>query len=262
MKAMRTTNALHVSGISVAYGDRPALDHLSFDLQAGNVLGVIGPNGAGKTTLVRAVSGVVPIRAGSIRWKGQDLVKLPADARARLVAVVPQARSLPPAFTGWETVLLGRTPYLNWLVRASIQDEELAHNAMQWTDTIDLAARRIGELSGGEQQRLLLARALAQATPLLLLDEPITHLDLRHQVNFLGMVRELARQRNLTVLMVLHDLNMAIRYSDLLLVLVHGERVAFGGIQDVLDAKQLESAFDMKLHLHKLGGSRQIILPE
>jgi iron complex transport system ATP-binding protein len=258
----KDNHVLKVTDLSVSYGKRLALEAVSFTLSAGNVLGVIGPNGAGKTTLVRALSGVIPMRTGSILWDQTDLEKVPTGARARVVAVVPQARSLPPAFSGWETVLLGRTPHLNWLGRTSGRDEELARAAMQLTDTVDLAERRIGELSGGEQQRLLLARALAQDTPLLLLDEPITHLDLKHQVNFLGMVRDLARERKLTVLMVLHDLNMAARYADLLLVLVKGKQVAFGDLKKVLDAGRLSKAFDLKLKLHKLPGGKQAILPE
>ncbi len=262
MNNRATPNKLVVKDLSVAYGPRLVLEDISFDLPAGKVLGVIGPNGAGKTSLVRALSGVVPIKNGSIRWGSQDLARLTAGARARLVSVVPQARSLPAAFTGWETVLLGRTPHLNWLGRTSARDEALAHTAMQSTDTLDLCERRIGELSGGEQQRLLLARALAQDAPLLLLDEPITHLDLHHQVQFLDMVRELAHTRRLTVLMVLHDLNMAARYADLLLVLVKGRQVAFGNLEQTLDASSLSAAFDLKLKLHKLPGSKQIIIPD
>ena len=154
--------------------------------------------------------------------------------RARYLAVVPQAASLPPAFTAWETVLLGRTPYLNFLGQISDKDEEIARQALQKVDAFDLAERRVGELSGGEQQRVLLARALAQSTPILLLDEPTVHLDLQHQVSLMEIVRSLAHTDNLAVLVALHDLNLAARYADRVALLVAGEVKAAGTPRQVL----------------------------
>jgi len=123
-------------------------------MRGGQVLGLIGPNGAGKTTLIRAMSGVLKVNFGDVLFNGEDMARLSPLERARRMAVVPQARDLPPAFTAWETVMLGRTPYLNWLGQTSNKDEECTRNAMCETDTLDLAERRVGELSGGEQQRL------------------------------------------------------------------------------------------------------------
>jgi iron complex transport system ATP-binding protein len=253
---------LKVENISVSYGARLALNKVSLELPAGCILGLIGPNGAGKTTLLRALCGVLPLRSGAIRVDGSELTRLSAMQRARLMAVVPQANHLPPAFTAWETVLLGRTPYLNWLGQVSSRDEEAARQAMERTHTIDLAERRIGELSGGEQQRLLLARALAQGAPILLMDEPTTHLDLQYQYSLLEQVKKLAHEDHLAVLVALHDLNLVERYADRVVVLVGGELVAAGKPAEVLTAPLLSQVYCLPLSvIQTRPGGPSIILP-
>ena len=253
---------LEVKSLSVSYGLRRVLHELSLELPGGGVLALIGPNGAGKTTLVRALSGLLKPDSGQILVQGQDLARLGAPERARLMAVVPQARQLPPAFTAWETVLLGRTPYLNWLGQVSAQDEAIARQAMERTKTTDLADRPVGELSGGEQQRLLLARALAQASPILLMDEPTTHLDLQYQLSLLEMVRSLARQDGLAVLAALHDLNLVARYADRVALLVEGRLVALGTPAEVLTGEILSRAYNVPLEvLHAGTGGWPTVLP-
>jgi ABC-type cobalamin/Fe3+-siderophores transport system ATPase subunit len=253
---------LDVNSLRVAYGDRQVLNDIRFDVPAGSILGVVGPNGAGKTTLIRALSGVIPLSAGTVRVNGQDLAGLKHSDRARKVAVVPQARSLPPAFTGWQLVLLGRTPHLNWLGHVSLHDEACVHQALQRAQAADLAQRRVGELSGGEQQRLLLARALAQEAPLLLLDEPTTHLDLQYQIGLLDQVRELASSEGITVVVALHDLNLVSRYADQVALLVDGEMRAFGLPADVLQPELLGLAYQIPLQiLHNPSSGRPVILP-
>ena len=236
---------LKIEGLSVSYGLRRVLHAISLDVHAGEVLALIGPNGAGKSTLVRAASGVIPVQGGRVGVNGDDLLALPAMRRARYLAVVPQAASLPPAFTVWETVLLGRTPYLNFLGQVSSKDEEIARLALQKVDALDLAERRVGELSGGEQQRVLLARALAQSTPILLLDEPTVHMDLQYQVHLMEIVRTLARADNLVVLIALHDLNLAARYADRVALLVAGEIKAVGTARQVLTPEIISTAYHL-----------------
>jgi iron complex transport system ATP-binding protein len=254
--------ALEVEGLSAAYGDHTVLHEVGFRLQPGSILALIGPNGAGKSSLIRVLSGVLPLKGGRVRVAGHDLDALSALDRARLMAVVPQARSLPPAFTAWETVLLGRTPHLNWLGQASPRDEAAAREAMQRTRTLELAERRVGELSGGEQQRLLLARALAQAAPILLLDEPTTHLDLKYQAALLDVVRGLARHDHLTVVLALHDLNLVAHYTDQVALLVGGRLRAFGRPGQVLTTGLLSEAFDVPLRVEPSQVSdRSLILP-
>jgi iron complex transport system ATP-binding protein len=180
--------------------------------------------------------------------------------RARWVAVVPQARNLPLAFTGWETVALGRTPHLNWLGQLSAQDEAHIRQVMERTDTLDLADRPVGEMSGGEQQRLLIARALAQAAPILLLDEPTAHLDLQYQYGLLDLVHDLAHQDGLAVLLALHDLNLVARYADRVALLVGGKLQAYGTPAEVLNAPLLSQAYHIPLEIVSPGESAPLLV--
>ena len=233
---------IEIKNLNVNYGIRPILKNVSLHVKRGEIMALLGPNGSGKSTLIRALSGVVPA-TGSLCLGGRALSGLSPAERARLIAVVPQTVMLPPAFTVLETVLLGRTPYLNFLGQISAKDQEIARDALVKVDALPLAERRVGELSGGEQQRVLLARALAQSTPVLLLDEPTTHLDLQHQIGLLELIQRLARQENLTVLIALHDLNLAARYADSVALIVAGEIKAQGTPKEVLQAEMLSSVY-------------------
>ncbi|OGO35171.1 MAG: hypothetical protein A2W35_13590 [Chloroflexi bacterium RBG_16_57_11] len=254
---------LEIETLRVTYGRRLALDGVSLTVRPGEIVGLIGPNGAGKSTLIRAVSGVQPIQSGRVRVFGQDLSILPVRERARLLAVVPQARNLPPAFTVYESALIGRTPYLGWLGQAGTADHESARQALERTQLQELSSRRVGELSGGEQQRVLLARALTQETPVLLLDEPTTHLDLQHQSRLLNLVRSLASEHQLCVLMALHDLNLAGLYADQVALLVEGRLLACGSPDVVLTEKTLGEVYHIPVHVmtHPDYGS-PLILPD
>src|SRR5512132_663314 len=224
---------LKIQTLSVSYGSRRILHDVSLEVQSGEVLALIGPNGAGKSTLIRAVSGVIPY-TGHIRTNGDDLASLATLQRARYIATVPQAVSLPPAYSVWETVLFGRTPYLGFLGQPSQKDEEIARQALARVSALPLAARRVGDLSGGERQRVFLARALCQSPPILLLDEPTAHLDLQYQVSLLELVTELAHKDKLAVLVALHDLNLAAHYADRIALMVAGSIKAIGNAQEVL----------------------------
>jgi len=239
---------LRIENLSAAYHGHPVLHGVSLEVKNGEVLALIGPNGAGKSTLIRAVSGVIPY-TGQVRTNGDDFAALTPMQRARYIAVVPQAISLPPAFTVWETVLMGRTPYLGFLGHASEQDEELARRSLERVHALELIDRRVGELSGGESQRVLLARALTQSTPILLLDEPTAHLDLQYQVSLLELVRDLARKDNLAVLVALHDLNLAARYADRIALLVGGVEKAVGAPGQVLRPELIEAAYCLPVHV-------------
>ena len=233
---------LRIQNLSVSYGSRHILNDVSFDVQSGEVLALIGPNGAGKSTLIRAVSGVIPY-AGHVRTNGDDFASLSALHRAQRVATVPQAVTLPPAYTVWETVLFGRTPYLGFLGQPSKRDEDIARQALDRVSALPFANRLVSELSGGEQQRILLARALCQSTPILLLDEPTAHLDLQYQVSLLELVNELAHKDNLAVLIALHDLNLAAHYADRIALMVAGNIKAMGKAKDVLQPELIEQAY-------------------
>jgi ABC-type cobalamin/Fe3+-siderophores transport system ATPase subunit len=242
---------LKIQNLSVDYGPRRILHDVSFDVQSGEVLALIGPNGAGKSTLIRAVSGVIPIAHGQVRTNGDDFASLSTLQRARYVATVPQAVSLPPAYTVWETVLFGRTPYLGFLGQPSKMDEEIARQALARVSALPFADRRVGELSGGEQQRILLARALCQSTPILLLDEPTAHLDLQYQVSLLEVVHELAHKDRLAVLIALHDLNLAAHYADRIALMVAGQIKAEGQPEQVLRRELIEEAYCLPVQVVK-----------
>jgi iron complex transport system ATP-binding protein len=233
---------LKIQNLSVSYGSRQILHDISFDVQSGEVLALIGPNGAGKSTLIRAVSGVIPY-AGNVRTNGDNFALLTPIQRAKYIATVPQAVSLPPAYTVWETVLLGRTPYLGFLGQPSKTDEDVARQSLVRVSALSFAERRVGELSGGEQQRVLLARALCQSTPILLLDEPTAHLDLQYQVGLLELVTELAHKDHLAVLVALHDLNLAAHYADRIALMVTGNIKAMGKPKEVLQPELIQEAY-------------------
>lgn len=243
---------LRVDRIEVAYDGKTILHGVSFQLQAGELLAVIGPNGSGKSTLIRAISGVLPLKSGRILVDDREVGSIHDQERARLIAVVPQARNLPAAFTAREVVALGRTPYLNWLGQLSETDRQHIDNVMHQTDTLELSDRLVNELSGGEQQRLLLARALVQESPLLLLDEPTTHLDLQFQYGIMQQVRQLAHPVSpglpaRAVLVALHDINLALEYADKVALLVKGEIVEFGTPADVLQPEILSRVYHVNL---------------
>jgi iron complex transport system ATP-binding protein len=241
---------LKIQNLSVSYGPRRILHDISLEVQSGEVLALIGPNGAGKSTLIRAVSGVIPY-SGHIRTNGDDVATLSTLHRAQYIATVPQAVSMPPAFTVWETVLFGRTPYLGFLGQISKKDEDIARQSLERVSALPLADRRVGELSGGEQQRILLARALCQSTPILLLDEPTAHLDLQYQVGLLELVSELAHKDHLAVLVALHDLNLAAHYADRIALMVGGNIKALGKARDVLQPEMIQEAYCLPVQVVK-----------
>ncbi len=257
---------LEIHSLSAAYGERLVLEDVSLNVKDGEILVVIGPNGAGKSTLIRAVSGVLPCRKGSICLDGKDLSRLNPMQRARYLAVVPQARNLPAAFTVYQSVLMGRTPYLGWLGQAGSLDHAYVRMALENTQTLCMADRRVGELSGGEQQLVLLARALAQETPVMLLDEPTTHLDLEHQTGLLKLIRELAygdRAHCLSVLMVLHDLNLASLFADRVALLVTGRLEALGTPEEVLTERNLASVYHIPVQvISHPTHNRPLVLPD
>lgn len=254
---------LEIDSIQVSYASQVVLKDVSLSLKAGQILALIGPNGAGKTTLLRAISGLQPLRSGNIRVAGQDITAMKSEQRARLLAVVPQARNLSPDFTVYETVLFGRTPHINWSGKTNPQDLTAAQRALDLTQLAQFAHRAVGDLSGGEQQRVLVARALAQQAPLVLLDEPTTHLDLQHQSSLLNLLRRLVLEQDLAVLMVLHDINLASLYADQVALLVAGKVCAVGKPADVVTAENLHRAYRIPIEVieHPVYGT-PLVLPD
>ena len=205
--------------VTFSFNGPPVLHQVDLCLEAGNLIGVIGPNGAGKSTLVRLLSRLLTPSSGEIWVNGRKLARWRLADLARVLAVVPQSPELPPTFTAWEIVLMGRTPYLGWMGQEGERDRAIAHQAMKETGTYHLADRPIGQLSGGEQQRVVIARALTQEPQVLLLDEPTAHLDINHQVETLLLITRLVKERRIAALAIFHDLNLAAQYCDELVLL-------------------------------------------
>jgi iron complex transport system ATP-binding protein len=248
--------------LDVAYGAKQILFDINLAVHPGEVAALIGPNGAGKSTLIRAVSGLIRIQTGIITINGFDVLKMHPQERARLLSVIPQARNLPQAFTVREVVRMGRTPFISWLGNLTKEDEGLVQSAMERTSIIDLADRPIGELSGGEQQRVLIARAIAQQPKVMLLDEPTTHLDISYQISLMELVSGLATEDHIAILMAMHDLNLVSRYADKVFLLVHGKLRASGGPEDVLEGGILSDAYQVPMAVFKLGLDKVYIYPE
>jgi iron complex transport system ATP-binding protein len=253
---------LDIRNLTCGYFHTPILREIDLRVRPGEIVAVVGPNGVGKSTLIRAASGSLKPMEGQVLIGEQDLAGMPAARRARRVSVVSQALNLPEAFMVLDVVLMGRTPYLNWFERENRVDHKIAIEALARTETEALATRRMGELSGGEQQRVLIARALAQAAPVMLFDEPTAHLDLRHQERLLQLIRSLCKDKQLAVLVTLHDLNLVARLADRVALLSDGGIHSQGKPDQVLRPDVLEDVYGIQIHViaHPLNGN-PLILP-
>lgn len=246
---------LSIRNLHAHFGNQTVLRDITFTLKRGEILGLIGPNGSGKTSLLRCISGVHPSWQGEITFANSAVEEMSIRERAKQFAVVPQNAQMPGAFTVWESVALGRTPHLNWLGQLSDKDKARIDWALQAAEVDTMKNRMLGQLSGGEQQRTLLARALAQDAPILLLDEPTAHLDLHHQIAFLSLLQRLVAQEELAVLIALHDLNLASVYAQRLLLLDIGSIQAEGSPSDVLTSKILRKVYKAPLTVEPNGAT-------
>ena len=237
---------LRVAGISAGYGEKAVLRRVEFTLRAGECAALLGPNGSGKTTLLRAISGVLAPQAGEIELLGRPLATLSPRQRARMVAVVPQRGQLPQGLTARQMVLLGRFAHLGWLGAYGREDYAAADSALDETGAAPLAHRRLTELSGGELQRVLLARALAQQSPLLLLDELAAGLDWARIVELFDLL-ERRRAAGACVLMAVHDCNLAALYATRLMGLKGGNLVFDGPVAKVFTEENLGALYNIPI---------------
>ena len=242
---------MEVDALCGGYGKEEVVKDVSFSLRDGEFLGIIGPNGSGKTTLVRLLSRVLAPRKGRVLFAGKDVGVIPLKDFCRQVAFVGQELSAQFPFTVWDIVLMGRIPYLSYLQQETPYDCAVAEEALRETDTLHLRDKRIDCLSAGERQRVLIAKALAQQGQLLFLDEPTSHLDIGYQLQILTLLRQLNRSKRLTIVMIIHDLNLAAEYCSRLLLLSKGNIFAQGTPQEVLTYQNVESVYKTVVLVHK-----------
>jgi len=240
-----------IDNITCGYQKRVVLKNISLEIREGEFLGIIGPNGSGKSTLLRSASRVLKPFSGAIFYKGADIYSLAQEKLAREFAFVSQKTPFNFSFTAWEIVLMGRIPYLKRMQRENARDLEVARQAMLLTDTLKLAGRQAEELSAGERQMMIIARALAQEPRVLFLDEPTSHLDIGHQVQILNLVKKLNREKGITVIIVLHDLNLASEYCDRLALLNNGSLFSLGAAEEVLTYQNIEEVYKTLVLVNK-----------
>ena len=253
-------SSLAFTELAVHYGKRTALAGFTDTVRPGEWLCLIGPNGAGKSSILRAVAGLVP-HTGSIEVDWSRLELRSARRRAELVAYVPQSPVLPDDMTGAEYVLLGRNPYISYFGAESAHDRALVAELLDRLDLGELAPRYLGTMSGGERQRLVIARALAQEAPILLLDEPTSALDIGHQQQALELVDRLRHEHGLTVVSAMHDLTLAGLYADRLALLHQGHVVASGDAAHVLRPETLSEFYGVSVVVHHEDDGTVVVVP-
>lgn len=240
-----TAPVLSVRTLRAGYPGRTVIPELDVAFEPGKITMIIGANACGKSTLLGTIARLHPPLAGEVLLDGADVHSIPRRDYARVVGLLPQHPSAPDGLTVAELVARGRYPHRGLFRRWNSEDADRVDDAMRRTGVVELADRSVGELSGGQRQRVWIAMVLAQNTQILLLDEPTTFLDLHHQLEVLDLLREVNRTEGTTIVVVLHDLNLAARYADELLVLRAGEVVAHGAPSEVLSAEAVKSAFDV-----------------
>lgn len=227
------------------YDRTPILEDLSVDFPGGLITTIIGPNGCGKSTLLRALSRLIPSYQGQVHLDGQDITHLKRKELAKRVGVLPQSPTAPEGLLVVDLVARGRHPHQSWINQWSATDEQEVMRALELTNTADLAERTVESLSGGQRQRVWISMVLAQHTEVLFLDEPTTYLDLSHSIDILNLVTQLKHQLGRTAVMVLHDINLAIRYSDNLVVMKDGAVKAHGTPADIITSELLKEVFGL-----------------
>ncbi len=253
---------LKLHNITLGYRRKSVVQDISFEVKPGEILGLVGPNGCGKSTIIKSLSRIIKPYSGSIMLNGRDLSNIPRVELSRLLGVVPQMPLLPSTFTAFEIVLMGRNPHLGLLQYESNKDKTIAWQAMEKTSTEHLARRRIGQLSGGEIQSIVIARVLAQQTKGILLDEPTANLDIGRQIEILDLIKDLCLNEKLTVVIAMHELNLATQYCNRLILIDRGRIHCQGEPKEVITQENIGQVYGSGNYIepHPLSGL-PVVLP-
>lgn len=252
---------LTIDDIDCSYGSVDVLKDVGFAVESGQFLGILGPNGSGKTTLLKSISRVLKPQKGTILIGDENVYKMKTVDVAKQMAVVPQSTPVSFDFTALEVVLMGRNPHMARFKMEGKKDLDIAKNSMQLTRTWEFADRPVNELSGGESQRVIIARALTQEPQILLLDEPTTHLDISNQLEIMDLIKHLCETKKLLIVAVFHDFNLAARYCDSIILLNEGKIVAVGKLNETLTSENVKKVFnvDTIVKKHPITGSLYVI---
>ena len=253
--------AIGFCDLTVSYNGIDAVVGFNDLLHSGEWLCLIGPNGAGKSSVLRAAAGLVPY-TGSVAINQTEIPAASARWRAQHIAYVPQAPVIPTDMSVYEYVLLGRNPYINYFSSETSHDRDVIDRVLDRLDLVQFSARKLGTLSGGEVQRLVIARALAQEAPVLLLDEPTSALDIGHQQQALELVDSLRREQGLTIISAMHDLTLAGLYADRLVLMHEGHRVAEGTAKQVLKSETLAEFYGVSARVHHEPDGTVVVIPQ
>jgi len=254
------SHILSADNISLNFRDKSILSNVSLNVSAGEFFVIIGPNGAGKTSLLKILSGLQKPQAGSVVLKGENITSYRRRNISQILAIVPQQIEIGFPFTVKDAVIMGRTPHLGILGMEGKNDFRIAEEAMRFTEVSHLADRKLFQLSGGELQRVIIARAICQQPDIILLDEPTTALDPSHQLKIMDLMERFRKQHATTIVMVSHDLNLASMYGDRLLLLKEGKVVKTGTPKSVLNKELLEESYGCKMQVDEspLGGVARV----
>ncbi len=254
--------SIHATFLNASYGSRSVLRDVSFSISKGEFFIVIGPNGSGKTTLLKVMAAIKPFQGGTLEISGLPMEKYSRKSLARIMALVPQTVPEDLPFTVRELVLMARSPHMGLLGLEREQDIQMAEEAMAFTGVASMAERKMGQLSGGERQRAFIARAICQEPQIILLDEPTAALDLAHQVRVMDLMERLRVEKDLTIVMVSHDINLAAMYGNRLMLLKEGQIVKMGLPSEVLTFETLEEAYECPLLVDQspLGNFQRVTL--
>jgi len=250
---------LKVNNIEFRYNSTPVLENISMELDRSEILGVVGPNGAGKSTLIRCINRILKPQRGSILLEGQEIKHMSMMEIAKKLGYVPQTASHTFPATVFDTVLMGRRPYIGW--RSSKKDTKNVVEVLKLMEIDDLAMRDFNELSGGQQQKVLIARALAQEASTLLLDEPTSNLDIQHQLEVMEIIKDLVTAKGISAIMAVHDLNLASRYTDRVLIMKRGMIFDAGSPYDVLTPENIMSVYNVEAEVINRNERRPYIVP-